>query len=288
MGVGGFVGWSIPSNLVERAVSEDGELLGRLLAEGLPVRSCGYQLSPINRCWPNDGPERDIELLRSEELFSDVLSDVGRVFAQRRTRSASRGWQAKFPSARMGRTLKARSHLELRLLELCEVDARVTRFVEQPICLFYGDTDGKRRKHIPDLYLEVSGRGYFIEAKWERDAAEPKNESRWPSIGGAINGLGFGYEVLTERHILRQPRAGNVASLLRYRRCEAMAPLLQSALRNTLSCGSMSFADVWATWPAMPRPSFYRALTEGWVWTDLDLELGPASHVQLVCPPEAK
>lgn len=167
------------------------------------------------------------------------------------------------------------------------MDARVARFVEQPICLFYGDGDGKRRKHIPDLYLEVEGRGYFIEVKWERDAAEPKNESRWPCIGGAINGLGFGYEVLTERQVLRQPRADNVASLLRYRRCEPMSPRLQSALRNTLSCGGMSFADVWAIWPEMPRSSFYRALTEGWIWTDLDRELGPDSQVQLVCPPEA-
>lgn len=263
-------------------MEEDDWLLDRLLAEGPPVPARGYYLPAVDRCWPHAGPRQPVDIFRSAELFSDVLSGVERTFAQRRSRSASRGWQAKFPSKRMARTLRARSHLELRLLELCEVDARVARFVEQPICILYADADGDRRKHIPDLYLEVEGRGFFVEVKWERDAAHPKNESRWPCIGRAINGLGFGYEVLTERHILRRPRADNVANLLRHRRSDAMDARLQSALRNTLAHGDLSFADVASTWPDITSSSLYRALTDGWLWTDLDCDLGPNSQLRLV------
>lgn len=260
------------------------ELLDRLLAEDPPALAREYQPPAIDRHWPDDGPPQAAEVVRSPELFSDIMPEVKETFIQRRSRSASRGWQAKFPSKRMERTLRARSHLELRLLELCEVDARISRFVEQPICVFYADMNGARRKHIPDLYLETAGRGHFVEVKWERDAAEPKNEARWPCIAQAINGLGYGYEVLTERHILRQPRADNVAQLLRHRRSGAMDLRVQNALRNLLSHGALSFADVWSIWPDLRPSSLYRALTEGWLRTDLDVELGPNSPLQLTPP----
>jgi hypothetical protein len=269
-------------------VEDESELLDRLLSEGPPVPARARQLPAVDRSWPNHASRHAVEVLRSTELFSDLLPEVEQTFTQRRSRSASRGWQAKFPSRRMGRTLMARSHLELRLLELCEVDARVTRFVEHPVCVFYADASDTRRKHIPDLYVEAGGHGTFVEVKWERDAGEPKNESRWPLIARAINGLGFSYEVLTERHILRQPRADNVATLLRHRRSDAMEPQLHIALRNVLAWGALPFAEVRSTWPDISPSSLYRALTDGWLWTDLDAELNSSSLLRLTATREIR
>ncbi|MGH1572386.1 hypothetical protein ACRAWG_19000 [Methylobacterium sp. P31] len=43
--------------------------------------------------------------------------------------------------------------------------------------------------------------------KYEDDAASAENEARWPWIARAVNALGLGYRVLTERHVIDSLRA---------------------------------------------------------------------------------
>lgn len=260
---------------------EDSDLLDGLL-KAAPAHGVPYQLRPLERRW--DEPflaAAPLRIARSPDLFDDVLPGFTERFVVRRTRSATYGWQGKFPSAKMGRTLMARSHLELRLMELCEVDGGVLRFVEQPIQLHYQGSDGKARKHIPDLFVHRSAGGEFIEVKWERDARSAKNEARWPHIAAAVTSLGYSYTVMTERHILAQPLAANVSKLLRHRNSPPLTTPSAAALWDALAPGCLKLNDLLAGQPEVSSASVFRALADGWLSADLMQPLGPASLIRL-------
>ncbi|MFC5371789.1 TnsA endonuclease N-terminal domain-containing protein [Brevundimonas faecalis] len=174
------------------AVADFSIALDRLLKEESPARRRPYQLQAVDRVWiRHDGGSAPQRVQRNDLLFEDVLPNVQERFSLKRSRSAARAWQSIFPSVKMGRSMSARSHLELQQLKLCEVDGAVRRFVEQPIRIVYRDGQGKLRSHTPDLFVERETHSEFIEVKWERDARAPKNEARWPFIASAISALGF-------------------------------------------------------------------------------------------------
>lgn len=127
--------------------------------------------------------------------------------------------------------MRARSHLELRYIELLELDPTVRNFVEQPVRLAYSESQ-KRRSTIPDFFVEWENGCAFVEIKWEQEASNSKNEARWPLIGAAFNELGFDYLVVTERAILREPRSSNLATLLRLRRQDPPAPEIIDLIRG--------------------------------------------------------
>lgn len=261
---------------------DDGDILDALLWGDVSVCAPSYQPWPIERRWGEPFlAASPLRIARSPDLFDDVLPGFIERFTVRRTRSATYGWQGKFPSAKMGRTLMARSHLELRLMEICEVDGDVLRFVEQPIQLHYQDADGKARKHIPDLFVHRSTGAEFIEVKWERDARSAENEARWPHIAAAITSLGYSYTVMTERHIMAQPLAANVGKLLRHRNSPPLATPSAAALWGTLALGALKLEDLLASWPEVSSASVFRALADGWLRTDLMQPLGPASLISL-------
>lgn len=177
--------------------------------------------------------------------------------------------------------MRARSLLEQRALERCEVDGDVIRYCEQPIVITYVDSNGRRRKHTPDFYYETASIRSFVEVKWEREARKAENETRWPAIAAAINGIGFRYEVLTERHILRRPAADNIAELLRYRRAEPLHSALKEAVQGLLRHGAMPLADLLAFVPSVDLPSLYRGIVDGWLCADMNAPLGAASVLRL-------
>lgn len=254
----------------------------RAVVGGMPAPRQAFQLPPINRIWVDAGinvyPDK---VVRHPDLFDDILPDVQETFQTRRSRSASRGWQAKLPSRKLQRTVRARSLLEQRAFERCEVDGDVARYCEQPITITYFDKEGVRRKHTPDLYYETATIRSFVEVKWEADARKAKNEIRWPAIAAAINALGFRYEVLTERHILRKPTADNVAELLRFRRAEPLSDPLKDSIRAVLRQGSFSVDEIRSLLPGIDLSGVYRALVEGWISTSLDIPLSGQSLLRL-------
>lgn len=262
--------------------SDDVEFLSRLLAGELHERNLPFQMPSVARVWEATGQlASPIKLMRHPELFPDILPHAQEVFQVRRSRSASRGWQAKLPSRKLGRTVLARSLLEQRALERCEVDGDVIRYCEQPIAITYIDREGRTRKHTPDLYYETAAIRSFVEVKWENDARLPQNEARWPAIAAAINGMGFRYEVLTERQILRHPVADNVAELLRFRRAEPLSLAVRDAVVGVLRHKTVSLTDIIALVPGADKPNLYRAIVDGWLSIDLNTMLGPHSALRL-------
>jgi len=177
----------------------------------------------------------------------------------------------------MGRVIRARSHLELRLFELCEIDADVTLYVEQPISLTYLDPAGKVRRHVPDAYIEdVEGRR-FVEVKWEADAGSAQNEARWPCIGLTLASHGFTYEVLTERQLLAEPRASNVRDLMRRRRSGRPDESDVRRLRDLLQASALEMHVVLARFPMLDEAYIGRLIADGDIRTDLHRRLGHAS-----------
>lgn len=256
--------------------------LDRLLKGEVPARVPAFQLKAVDRVWSRydvgSSPQR---ILRNDLLFEDVLPNVQEHFSLKRSRSAARAWQSIFPSVKMGRSMSARSHLELQLLKLCEVDGAVRRFVEQPIRIVYTDGDGKRRSHTPDLFVERETHSEFIEVKWERDARAAKNEARWPFIASAISALGYAYAVVTERHLMRQPLKANVDRLLRHQHSPQVSRAASAMLWDALVAGPQTLANILESQTEPSEPSVLRALTDGWLCTDLSQPISPRSLVRL-------
>lgn len=253
---------------------------GTTVASQLPIAP--YQLPPVDRKWvPTGNQAPPSSIIRHPNLFDDVLPDVDQTFPIRRSRSASRGWQAKLPSKKLQRTVRARSHLEQRAFERCEVDGNIIRYCEQPISFQYVDSNGTLRTHTPDLYYETSNYQSFVEIKWESDARSERNETRWPYIGLSVAALGFCYEVLTERHILRRPLADNVSELLRFRRFEPVSATYRDCITGILRKKPLSLGDVVSLLPGVEMAGLYRGLVDGWLSTNLEVPLSAQSILRL-------
>lgn len=256
--------------------------LDRLIKERTPTRSTAYQLEAVSRRWAAcDVENAAVRVVRHELLFADVLPGVTEKFGLKRSRSAARAWQSIFPSVKMGRSMSARSHLELQQLRLCEVDGAVRRFVEQPIRIFYMDGEGKLRSHVPDVFVERETQSEFIEVKWERDARAPKNEARWPFIASAIASLGYTYTVATERHLMHQPLEANVERLLRHQHSPQLSHAASARLWNALATGPRTLARILESQPETTEPSVLRALADGWLCTDLTQPISLHSVIRL-------
>ncbi len=149
--------------------------------------------------------------------------------------------------------------------------------------LFYFSTliKTKQSAHTPDLYYETSNYRSFVEIKWEADARAEKNEIRWPSIGLSVAALGFRYEVLTERHILRRPLADNVSELLRFRRFEPVSANHRDCITGILRRRPLSLGDVVSLLPSVEMAGLYRGLVDGWLSTNLEAPLSEQSILRL-------
>lgn len=256
--------------------------LDRLLKEEPPARGRPYQLQAVDRVWiRHDGGSAPQRVQRNDLLFEDVLPNVQERFSLKRSRSAARAWQSIFPSVKMGRSMSARSHLELQQLKLCEVDGAVRRFVEQPIRIVYTDGEGKLRSHTPDLFVERETHSEFIEVKWERDARASKNEARWPFIASAISALGYAYAVVTERHLMHQPLTANVDRLLRHQHSPQLSRTASAMVWDVLATGPQTLANILASQAEPSEPSVLRALADGWLCTDLTRPISRHSVVRL-------
>jgi hypothetical protein len=136
------------------------------------------------------------------------------------------------------------SLLEAEAIHVLELDSRVIRFIEQPVDFRYR-LNGVAARYIPDLYVDHGNWAEFWEIKFEDEASEPENEAHWKAIGEALSSRGYGYRVITERHLRREPRRSNVKVIFNARHArppgpavDALTPLLarQGALTIRQCC----------------------------------------------------
>lgn len=197
----------------------------------------------------------------------------------RAPRNSIRGRQGRFHSRKMKRTLRARSDLEFDMFLLCELDPAVDAYIEQPLRLRY-PLDGRTRWHMPDLFVRRAGVGIFMAIIPEEEAALPDRERRWPAIGATLARSGFGYCVQTERHIRRQPRFSTLRALF----ADRHAPLPDCAIRRQLALAvpagaTVAISALLVGFPQLATKHIHSLIVHGYLATDLDTSLGPASLV---------
>lgn len=201
---------------------------------------------------------------------------------RRMSRSPYRGIQAKFHSRKNKRTMRARSLLEFKLFYLCEADPSVSCFVEQPIRLKYADMNGHQRSHVPDLLIFRGQEKVFVEVKREADASKPQNEERWSVIGPSIAALGYTYEVLTERFIEQEPRAGTVKALFRGRRSRPECVETITELRRVMALNQegLPIGALLERCPNLTMKQLYYLILRGYLNINLEDELSRATVVK--------
>lgn len=142
-----------------------------------------------------------MKLLQKHPNLAVSWPDVESFSVPRSSRTGGYGRQNRLPSMKVMRTVRAASNLEMRFLTAWEIDPSVAYFCEQPFRFQYLHC-GLKRRYTPDALL-AGAAGYFtlVEVKYEEDAAAKENEERWLSIASASNSAGFGFQVVTERHL---------------------------------------------------------------------------------------
>lgn len=121
-----------------------------------------------------------------------------------------------------GRAIRTESILEMEGLAHIEVNARYVRVAPQPHRLIFHVEDGRSTQvhtYVPDLaILTRDGQVIVVDFKWSFLRERPDWAALEPVIREAYRlDHGVTYRVLTEEHLLVEPRRTNVAILMMHR-----------------------------------------------------------------------
>jgi hypothetical protein len=231
---------------------------------------------PIDRTWlPTDDsqPVEGVTVIRRHPEFLWDFLEVAEMHIGRSPRSTPRGFQNRFASLKSLRLMRAAANLEFDALLDCELD---------PIWLRYR-LNGTTKRHKPDFFKLCHPAPEFWEVKYERDASRPENEERWPIIGAALNGLGYGYRVITERHLRRLPRWKTINHIYRDRHASRPPRIIMDAIRNDLrDRGILSVHDILARFPDLQPKHVHHLIRHFFlVPVSLDVHLDQNFQVKL-------
>jgi hypothetical protein len=204
-------------------------------------------------------------------------------------RSASRGRVGKFSSQKMLRNVRARSDLEFDLMRWLEIDPEIDWYVEQPIMVRYRLGNANRR-HIPDaLYRRRDGTRGFIEVKYEEMASRTEMEAKYEAIGLAASESGFKYELLTERHIRREPRFSTIKTLfLRNRQVGLPDQKRQLDLANVIGERVVPLEEASALLPDVTEAHIKALVLRGFLTIDFEEPLTAHSLVRVTGRPPVR
>lgn len=164
--------------------------------------------------------------------------------------------------ATTARHVRYESLLERDILIVLDFDSSVTAVASQPFRLLYRE-DGRRRSHVPDLFVRrADGGGLVVDVKRARDASREKHRAAFEASRAACERAGWGYELVTEPE---EPRMSNLRWLSGFRRtpvdpyryAEALVP---ACVRPT-SIATLS--------RAVARPTLVRPLLFHLLWCRL-------------------
>lgn len=187
-------------------------LLDRLVQQGPPAPLPPPAPEPKERYWsPSSSADRlpEVSISLRHPACTFAFLDIEPRKIGRSPRSQVRGRQSRLPSMKMQRQMRANSTIEFDHLRDCELETNVIKFVEQPFRLTYLLLNRKTWHKLDTLLLTPKGLE-CQEVKYETEASLPENEERWPAIGCALNSVGVGFRVVTERHFRERVRLRNV------------------------------------------------------------------------------
>lgn len=251
---GGAPGSAGPNGFVPPGFPEDplSAFFRSLARSGPPARIPDVSPEPIERHWPafpSSGPLPNGTSVMSRHPAFEGIGNEPEVVLGRSSRSAARGRQTRLHSLKNRRTMFLRSALEYRHALDLELDGEVLAFCEEPVALRYL-LGQQLARHRVDAFVRTRDTCEFVEVKYEKDACLPKNETRWPAIAAAFNALGYGYKVVTERHLRRAGRDETVGAI--FERRQAKLPDAGRIEEIVAALRSGGIADVGALASAFP------------------------------------
>lgn len=142
-----------------------------------------------------------------------------RIRARRVVKRSNARCTFKVPCWTARRMIHCESELERDGVLLLDAAPFVTDIAEQPAKISVVG-DGVDYVHFPDTLVAYHQRKVFVEFKESVEANRPEIGARSRVMRTALAARGFGYCVLTEDVIRRQPRLDNVKQLLRCGRAD--------------------------------------------------------------------
>jgi hypothetical protein len=121
----------------------------------------------------------------------------------------------KFPSLKMGRTVKWESQIERDFLYLLEFDPDVLLFHEQPVEILYA-YKRKTGKYYPDFYVERLFCKELVEVKPSSKLRDPENKIKFLAGEEYCRGRGWIFKVVTDEQIREESLLENIKLLNRY------------------------------------------------------------------------
>jgi len=145
----------------------------------------------------------------------------------------------KYPSWKMGRMMHWESTLERDAFYLLDINPAIREFCEQPAQITYTQNDSEHR-HFPDILVRTDHGSLFKEVKTDEEASDEKIIDRTTLLKPLLHTQGFGYELLRESDIRREPRLSNAQRILRYGRItlkhHEQETFIQRYFKNGCSC----------------------------------------------------
>ena len=121
----------------------------------------------------------------------------------------------KFPSLKMGRTVRWESQIERDFLYLLEFDTDVLFFIEQPEEISYVHMS-KTHRYYPDFYVERRPARELIEIKPASKVNDPDNKIKFLAGEEYCRKNGYVFRVVTDKQIRYGSLLGNIKLLYRY------------------------------------------------------------------------
>lgn len=194
---------------------------------------------------------------------------------QKRSHAIRQGWQGRFQSVKLDRTVRWRSQLLFELFCHWEVDPTVTDFDFRPVLIRFRDKAG-RSSVTPAASARTQSGVWFYEVCWEASVTPQKLE-RWSRCGRKIAAAGFGFQVLTESQIRRQPRWTNVRNIVRAMPAADPDESQVARAREVLAGGGAPASDLLDG--GVTLKSLMRLVLRGVIGFDLDQPFGPATWI---------
>jgi hypothetical protein len=144
-------------------------------------------------------------------------------------RAAFKKTIGKFPSLKMGRTVKWESQIERDFLYLLEFDHDVLIFHEQPVEILYAYRT-KTGKYYPDFYVKRISCKELVEVKPSSKLRDPENKIKFLAGEEYCRGRGWIFRVVTDEQIREESLLENIKLLNRYAAVDVPAEFRHYAL----------------------------------------------------------
>lgn len=184
-------------------------------------------------------PCKSSHLLTEKNIHADIDFTPARKITNR---AGFKKVVGKFPSLKMGRTVRWESQIERDFLYLLEFDPDVLFFIEQPEEISYVYVS-KIHRYYPDFYVERASAKELVEIKPASKVNDPDNKVKFLAGEEYCREKGYLFRVVTDEQIREGSLLGNIKLLYRYAVVNVPNEFRLHARDLIENCGAMNFEE---------------------------------------------